>query len=159
LARRSGLLVGLALSAIRGYQRHLSPHKGFNCAYRCATGRDGCSAHGYRVIERFGLWTGLALLRRRLRLCGDTYRSRILVRNPVLYHQRGDCVPCDCDTGCLPDLPCSGKSAARGIGQCAGECGCDALGSYLEYKCERAKERWKRWRERRRAGRRQPPPR
>ncbi|MEW6370144.1 MAG: membrane protein insertion efficiency factor YidD [Pseudomonadota bacterium] len=151
------MLVGLALSAIRGYQRHLSPHKGYCCAYRCATGRGSCSAHGYRVIGRFGLWTGLALLRRRLRLCGETYPSRILVRNPVLYHQRGDCVPCDCDAACLPDLPCSGKSAARGAGECLGECGCDVLEHYLEKKYERAKERWHRWRERRRAGRRDRP--
>ena len=153
----TGFLVRLALAAIRGYQRHLSPHKGFSCAYRAATGRASCSRHGYRVIERFGLWSGLALLRRRLRLCGATYRSRVAVRNPVLHHQRGDCVPCDCDADCLPDLPCSGKSAARGGGDCIAECGCDVLGHYLEEKAERAKARWRRWRERRRAGRREPP--
>jgi len=143
LARRSGLLVGLALSAIRGYQRHLSPHKGFSCAYRCATGRGSCSAHGYRVIERFGLWTGLALLRRRLRLCGDTYRSRIQVRNPVLHHQRGDCVPCDCDAGCVPDLPCNVPDVSWRDADCL----CDACQCA---DCSDPKRAWRDWKERRR---------
>jgi len=39
----------LALWAIRAYQRHLSPWKGFRCAYRVLTGRDSCSAYGYKV--------------------------------------------------------------------------------------------------------------
>ena len=149
----------MTLAAIRGYQRYLSPRKGFSCAYRCATGRASCSGHGYRVIERCGLWTGLALLRRRLRRCGEVYRSRVVVRHPLLHHQRGDCLPCDCDAGCLPDLPCSGKSAARGAGDCLGDCSCDVIGYYLEQKTERVKERWRRRRERRRAGRQEPPPR
>ena len=109
------------------------------------------------MIARCGMWKGLALLRRRLRLCGDVHRSQVRVRNPVLHYQHGDCVPCDCDAGCLPDLPCSGKSAARGAGECLGECGCDVLEHYLEKKVDRVKERWRRWRERRRAGRRDHP--
>ena len=149
----------MALAAIRGYQRHLSPRKGFSCAYRCATGRDGCSGYGYRVIERFGLTAGLALLRRRVRLCGDTYRSRrpVAVRNPLLHHQHGDCDP-GCDADCLPDMSCSGKSAARGSGECMGDCGGDLAEDYLHKKYERAKERWRRWRGRRRMARQEPPP-
>ena len=56
----------LALAAIRLYQRHLSPHKGFCCAYRVHTGRASCSSLGYRAIRRFGLWLGLVILHRRL---------------------------------------------------------------------------------------------
>jgi putative component of membrane protein insertase Oxa1/YidC/SpoIIIJ protein YidD len=41
----------LALAAIRCYQRRISPHKGFSCALRVATGGAGCSAYGYAVIE------------------------------------------------------------------------------------------------------------
>lgn len=141
----------LALAAIRGYQRHLSPHKGFSCAYRCATGRASCSAHGHRVIARCGLWTGLALLRRRLRLCGDTHRSRALVvPNPVLHYQKGDCVPCDCDAGCIPDLSCGGKSSLCDAGACCGDCSCDVLERYLDKKHQQVKDAWNRWREARR---------
>jgi putative component of membrane protein insertase Oxa1/YidC/SpoIIIJ protein YidD len=148
LNRPPGLLASLALYAIRGYQRYLPPRKGFSCAYRCATGRDGCSGYGYRVIGRFGVGTGLALLRRRLRLCGETYRRRSVVPNPVLYYQRGECDPgCDpgCDTGCLPDLPCSGDGVAE-AGDCVCNCGGDLFGEYLSEKYRRIKERWQRWR-------------
>ncbi|WP_425254722.1 membrane protein insertion efficiency factor YidD [Janthinobacterium sp. NFX145] len=65
----------LALWAIRAYQRYLSPWKGFSCAYRVLTGRDSCSAYGYKVIARHGLRTGLPLLQRRLRACGERHRQ------------------------------------------------------------------------------------
>jgi len=134
----------LALAAIRGYQRYLSPHKGFSCAYRCATGRDSCSRHGYRVIERFGLWDGLALLRRRLRRCGDVYRSRrVVVPNPVLHHQRGDCVPCDCDASCLPDLHCGLPDVSWRDADCL----CDVCQCA---DCSDPKQAWRDWKERRR---------
>ena len=42
----------LALCAIRFYQRHLSPKKGFGCAYRIVYGGCGCSDVGYRLIRR-----------------------------------------------------------------------------------------------------------
>lgn len=57
----SGVGRFLALAAIRGYQRWLSPRKGFCCAFRAATGGDSCSRYGCRVIERFGLRCGLGL--------------------------------------------------------------------------------------------------
>ena len=140
MAPRTGLLATLALRAIRAYQRYLSPHKGFRCAYRCATGRDGCSGYGYRVIGRFGLLAGVALLRRRLRLCGETYRRRRSVApNPVLYYQRGECDP-GCDVG---DCPCD----------CPCDCSCNPLERYLDEKWRDVKYRWRRWRERRRAER------
>jgi len=51
----------LALLAITLYQRHLSPYKGFRCAYALHTGRASCSRLGYRAIRRHGL-RGLGLL-------------------------------------------------------------------------------------------------
>jgi putative component of membrane protein insertase Oxa1/YidC/SpoIIIJ protein YidD len=38
MTRRPGLRERFALCAIRGYQRFLSPYKGFSCALRVATG-------------------------------------------------------------------------------------------------------------------------
>jgi len=150
LKRPTGFLVRLALAAIRGYQRHLSPHKGFSCAYRVATGRASCSHHGYRVIERCGLWTGLALLRRRLRLCGEVHRSRLAARtaarNPVLHYQRGDCVPCDCDASCLPDLPCDMSDVSWRDADCV----CDACQCVDCGNCANPKQAWRDWKARRR---------
>ncbi|VEB44117.1 Uncharacterised protein [Chromobacterium violaceum] len=48
----------LALCLIRIYQRHLSPRKGFGCAYRAGTGRAGCSGLAFRAIRRYGLRRG-----------------------------------------------------------------------------------------------------
>jgi putative component of membrane protein insertase Oxa1/YidC/SpoIIIJ protein YidD len=103
----------LALAAIRGYQRFLSPLKGFSCAFRVATGADSCSAYGYRVIGRFGLRRGLGLLDRRLALCGHVHRRMRPARAAVPHHpwrrrQQGFCdLPCDgpdCDLqGCHCD--------------------------------------------------------
>lgn len=122
----------LALAAIRGYQRWISPHKGFHCAYRVHTGCAGCSALGHRVIRRFGVWDGLPLLRERMARCGavhEAHRQRqadlsaVAERRRLPAAQRGDC-----DLGCAPELPCDGHlgcaacdgpSAPRGDG-----CGC-----------------------------------
>ena len=87
------------------------------------------------MIARFGLLAGVALLRRRLRLCGETYRRRPVVANPALHYQRGECDP-GCDVG---DCPC--------------DCSCNPLERYVDKKWRDVKYRWRRWRERRRAER------
>jgi putative component of membrane protein insertase Oxa1/YidC/SpoIIIJ protein YidD len=111
-----------SLAAIRAYQRHLSPRKGFSCALRGATGGRSCSAYGYRVIARCGLRKGLRLLRRRLDTCG---RQSRFGGGPLSY-QHGDC-----DPGC--DVGCDGGDLASGVcdvlGNCGSGCGCD-LGSW-----------------------------
>lgn len=96
----------LALSAIGFYQRHLSPYKGFCCAYCAYTGNASCSAFGARAIRRYGVWDGMAVLRGRLRKCGVAYRRyRPPAPRPLLVrpNQAGECdiVPCDCSC----DLP------------------------------------------------------
>lgn len=124
----------VALAAIRGYQRWISPHKGFCCALRAITGGDSCSAYGYQVIERFGVRRGLGLLGRRLELCGHVHgnampaapapRPRPAARNPWRHKEQGHCdVPCDspgCDLGDCIDVA---------------DCGCDI------WDCNRANRR------------------
>ena len=110
------MLRSLALFAIRLYQRYLSPRKGFSCAYRLVYGGCGCSGVGYRLIRRYGVFSGCRLLRLRLAHCRFAYthycapaqpsaRAANRATQPVnrvngmAYYQRGDCVPCD--AGCL----------------------------------------------------------
>jgi putative component of membrane protein insertase Oxa1/YidC/SpoIIIJ protein YidD len=107
-----------ALWAIRAYQRHVSPLKGFVCAFRVHTGRDGCSAYGMRVIGRYGLRRGLALLDRRLAACGRQHRLHAPpcpARHSALRRQAGFCDLPSCD---LPscNLPSGGGSACRVLG-------------------------------------------
>lgn len=106
----------LALAAIRFYQRHVSPYKGFSCAYRVHTGHASCSTLGYRAVRRFGLRKGWQLIRQRTRRCGVAHhRFGPAVPLPRPMHgQRGICDPgCDlpCDAGGC-DLP-SGKGLSR----------------------------------------------
>ena len=96
----------LALWAIRAYQRYLSPWKGFSCAYRVLTGRDSCSAYGYKVIARHGLRAGLPLLQRRLRTCGERHRQHLALHPQVRRSARRQAQAgyCDCD---VPMFDCA----------------------------------------------------
>lgn len=92
----------LLMSAIRFYQRVISPRKGFRCAYRAHTRRAGCSGLGLRAVRRYGAWGGLVVLKKRMHLCGVAHRRFLprAIRPPA--RQRGDCdigcdMPCDCD--------------------------------------------------------------
>lgn len=151
----------LALGAIRAYQRHLSPRKGFVCAFRAHTGRDGCSAYGLRVIGRYGLLRGLALLRSRLGDCGRVHflqqchlhrhrphAQRHAATAPPLRRQTGFCDAPSCDIpGCeLPSCHALGE-ALDGI-RLGVTCG-DACGSFgrerSEYRVSKAvKDKYKR---------------
>jgi hypothetical protein len=94
---------------------------------------------------------GLALLRRRSRLCAGTYRRRTAVPNPVLHYQRGDCDPgcggCDCTPGtssgrsgnCLPDFP--SRDADCMCNAC--DCGCDFV-DFRRWR-EKLQKRYQRW--------------
>ncbi len=90
----------LALWAIRLYQRLISPHKGFRCAYRGYTGHAGCSALGYRAIRRFGVIGGVKVLRSRLNKCGVAYRR---YRPAPTFMPAGQGGFLDCDCGGGPD--------------------------------------------------------
>lgn len=117
----------LALALIKLYQRHLSPRKGYCCAYRAYTGHASCSALAYRAIQRFGVWCGIGILRLRLVKCGVAHR-RYRARPAVLNRQAGFCdlscdLPCDLDVvgtvgdvfSCLeiPGDCCGSKSSQK----------------------------------------------
>jgi putative component of membrane protein insertase Oxa1/YidC/SpoIIIJ protein YidD len=59
----------VAIAAVSGYQRFVSPFKGFGCAYRHCTRRSSCSAFAKRVFARRGVSGGLGLLLLRLQAC------------------------------------------------------------------------------------------
>ncbi|OYU25284.1 MAG: hypothetical protein CFE41_22090 [Burkholderiales bacterium PBB2] len=143
-SRRPGGLQILALALIRGYQRFLSPRKGFVCAYRVHRRHAaGCSALGYRAIRRLGVWRGLGVLRLRLAACGDLHRRCQAEMAEVagvagsgrrpLAAQRGDC-DCGCDLGDLGGCnSCDASDGSRifsrlidGCSCC--DCGCDGWG-------------------------------
>jgi putative component of membrane protein insertase Oxa1/YidC/SpoIIIJ protein YidD len=118
MTRRPGWPERLALLAIRGYQRYLSPFKGFSCALCVATGGESCSAYGYRAIRRGGLQVGLRLLRQRLLLCGHVHRRRSVARHPLLHAQRGHC-DLSCDVPTDLDCACDSLDTLSQFGDCS----------------------------------------
>ena len=117
------LLRSATLGAIRLYQRYVSPHKGFVCAYRVHTGRCSCSALGYRAIRRFGVGKGWLVLRQRTGLCGVVHRRHTPARPRPPARERGDCgcdLPCDLDF-----TPSAGKLDVCDLFSCCDVGGCD----------------------------------
>jgi len=55
--------------AIAGYQRHLSPYKGFCCAHRVRHGGVSCSEYVKQAVLAEGLWRALPDIRRRFAEC------------------------------------------------------------------------------------------
>jgi putative component of membrane protein insertase Oxa1/YidC/SpoIIIJ protein YidD len=106
----------IALALIEVYQKHISPYKGFSCAYRVATGEVGCSGYGKKVISRFGITKGYALLKRRFKCCKycseqlkkELEKKQITRHIPHhMRHQAGFCDVPDCGGCDVPncDLP------------------------------------------------------
>lgn len=59
--------------AISGYQRYLSPRKGFCCAHRTLHGGLSCSEFGRRVVLRYGIIHFVLLQARRFSRCSNAY--------------------------------------------------------------------------------------
>ncbi|MBW4564057.1 MAG: membrane protein insertion efficiency factor YidD [Mojavia pulchra JT2-VF2] len=55
--------------AITGYQKHLSPHKGFVCAHRILYGGESCSQYIKRVITEDGFKALVVKSRERFQAC------------------------------------------------------------------------------------------
>jgi putative component of membrane protein insertase Oxa1/YidC/SpoIIIJ protein YidD len=65
----NGATRGLAVTAIRGYQKFISPHKGFSCAHRVLYGCESCSQYFKQVIAEEGILTAIANAKGRFQEC------------------------------------------------------------------------------------------
>ena len=119
----------LLLAAIRGYKRHVSPRKGFGCAYRVHLGACSCSTLGLRAISRYGAWRGLGVLRLRLaqcRLVAEEARERPFVVRPAQAGFIDSCdVPCDASCVDFSSCSCGDLSAADSACEVASCLSCD----------------------------------
>jgi putative component of membrane protein insertase Oxa1/YidC/SpoIIIJ protein YidD len=148
----------LLLAAIRAYKRHVSPRKGFACAYRAHTGRASCSTLGYRAVARHGVFRGLGILDARLAQCrlkherhGRKPAPRSTPRLPPSQagFVDGDCGGCDvCDLPSCDGDFCNGGDVVEDVVGCLlpDDC-CDDCEP-----CDRRRRRRKPVRERGRAG-------
>ncbi len=65
---------------ITGYQKHLSPRKGFSCAYRVLHRSESCSQYTKRTILEGGIQQAMPLIQQRFQACkqaNQTLKARI----------------------------------------------------------------------------------
>lgn len=135
----SHLLRWMVLISIRGYQRYLSPYKGFSCAHRRFYGGVSCSEYFRRSVKDDGLSEAIPRFQKRLRACKGA--SRLLNASlPNSQKRRKNREACGdwgagwCDSGCIPldfcdiadlcDLGCDVMDGLDGCGDCGGcDCG------------------------------------
>ena len=113
------MLDRLALSAISGYQRHLSPRKGFGCAYRISHGGTGCSGYAKAAIADFGLLRAIPMIRTRFADCRDAAEELREERRKRDKDKWYDCSCASCD---LPTPRGCGKADATPDCDCAPDC-------------------------------------
>ena len=123
------------LAVIVIYQRFISPFKGYSCAYRVHTMRPSCSAFGYYVIKRYGIWMGMHFLRKRFAACASIHKDhvrRISSKRRLLPHVHSQAGFCDIsfDACEIADI---------------GSCACDGMECFNSAPCDIAD--W--WRSRR----------
>lgn len=144
----------IAIASIGGYQKHISPRKGFSCAHRLLYKGESCSQYAKRMIAQQGLVAAIETVRQRFRACGianqilqaryssqaDSDRS-----NPERRKSRNwgcncdDSGAVDCVTGvselscqaldCVPEMDCA--SLDCGAADCSSgmDCGAADCGS------------------------------
>lgn len=121
------LLETVSLSLVGSYQRHLSPRKGFNCAYRMLHRDLSCSAYFAQQVQTQGIRRAIPALRSRFQACKAAHL--ILQANAEeerRKRQRWDWTNC-----------CDGDVACQSPGACydadhpwhCGEDGCAPLDS------------------------------
>ncbi|MCA6612112.1 MAG: membrane protein insertion efficiency factor YidD [Pseudanabaena sp. M158S2SP1A06QC] len=73
----------IAVTTIAGYQRFISPHKGFSCAHRVLYGCESCSQYFKRVIAEDGILVAIANVKGRFQECREA--------NEILKARRTKC--------------------------------------------------------------------
>lgn len=105
--------------AISGYQRYISPYKGFCCAHKALHGGPSCSDYVKQTVLTHGLWRGMPAIRQRFSDCKaasvrmssheqDQRRDRNRQRDRESVLQNCDC----CDV--IDLIPSDGCGAASG---------------------------------------------
>lgn len=94
----------LSLKLIEGYQKYISPRKGFSCAYRILYNRESCSQYVKRQIREQGLINAIPLIRQRFLACKS---ASLAFNNRTRSVANKDCfaggTPNNCIVFCTPD--------------------------------------------------------
>ncbi len=63
----------ISIYGIEFYQKHISPYKGYSCAYRYYTGKDSCSEFTKKSILKFGFLKSIPYFVEYLKKCKRVY--------------------------------------------------------------------------------------
>ena len=105
----------VACASISGYQKYLSPHKGFFCAHRLLYGGESCSQYIKRIVAQQGLAEAIGLSKQRFQACKEA--NRILRANSESSYSESQDEAKKTrknQNNCIENLDCSGC-------QCAGD--------------------------------------
>ena len=106
--RASNPAASAAIHLIELYQRHLSPRKGYRCAYSVLHGGTGCSGYAKHAIAEHGIFNAYPLIMQRFSDCTDAAKH---FRTDLDCGCAADALPGNCD---LPDRqPCGNRSAGN----------------------------------------------
>ena len=111
----------LVAACIEGYQRFLSPYKGFRCAYRARTKRTSCSEFAKRVALRRGVLALPSLLRERFKRCAMAARAMTHRRREEDERRDGRASSANAFDGCGQS---AGEACAHGGCELGGEAAC-----------------------------------
>jgi putative component of membrane protein insertase Oxa1/YidC/SpoIIIJ protein YidD len=115
----------VSVAAIAGYQKHISPHKGFSCAHRVLYGGESCSQYIKRVIATKGLKAAFVMSRDRFQACkqaNQILRSQIDDTEPPEEGENPDNT--EKRQRKLPPLPQPARQGINGQNSCnTSDCG------------------------------------
>lgn len=114
--REDVMLRYIAAGSISGYQRYVSPHKGYCCAHRAHTGHSSCSEFARKIVLRHGVIALLRALPRQLQRCRNAYAVLLAAAIAAAAAPEQDPKkkkdPNSCGDSCSPtdciDLDCGG---------------------------------------------------
>lgn len=137
--RMSRWLQKVVLALVKYYQRSLSPHKGFSCAYRKLYRDSSCSQFFVQAINQYGLRASIPLFQKRLEACHRANKTLNVIKsiNKAGYpaknkRRKNNCNAIDCRRCDILDLIDCYDSDCNGVPDCL-ECdtpdclGCDNL--------------------------------
>lgn len=104
----------VAIWSINGYQRYISPYKGFRCAYAQVYGGRSCSVYGKAVIQQYGLRQGLKLLNHRFQVCRE---AMLILKIQAEQHSA------NCSETCGREMGSCGHNCGDTSHSCGINCG------------------------------------
>lgn len=129
------LLKYLSIGLIHFYQKFISPHKGFCCAYHKYSGGRSCSHYAIVAVRRFGvsaLWLSLPKRLDDCKVAGICIKEKKENDNCGKYCESIEA--CNCGKDCIDNLSCGDSCHMPASLPCEGcDCDCGCSGVYKPF--------------------------